>query len=75
MSSPDVNQLNFSKNLQICAEQFTVCVCVFVCACVRIYHPVQLVSSFFDPLGVVAVDHKYQPLKRETERWKKNYCK
>lgn len=25
----------------------------------------QLISSFFNPLWVVAVDHKYQPLRRQ----------
>lgn len=31
------------------------------------YHRVQLVSGFFNPLGVVAVDHKYQTLNTETD--------
>lgn len=30
-----------------------------------VYDCVQLISSFFNPLWVVAVDHKYQPLRTQ----------
>lgn len=31
-----------------------------------LYHHVQLISSFLNPLGVVAVHHKYQTLEKRT---------
>lgn len=31
-----------------------------------VYHCVQLVGSFFNPLRVIAVDHKYQTLRTNT---------